>query len=259
MVSVQRRLNSTGRKRITKDRVSIELTPPLDAYSFPSATARVVLDDLGLEPAARVVLEAYFRSSSMRFQCGIVGEIFVPARMVLTEIDRGGAIQFRLLVIAPDNSGRIVASAEGIKPVQRTDTPDREPLLPVRETDLGEELWRVDVDDRNGPWLVINNRIPGLASRLRSEPLIQGLILPHALREVLRNLPSEGEEEGDHDWGDNWRRFLEQIDVPVEADDPSDDEVRSAWVEDAVERFSVLRRFAEVLRNEGILSETRDA
>ncbi len=57
--------------------------------------------------------------------------------------------------------------------------------------------------------LVVNSRFPGLAARLRVEPLVQGLILPHALREVLRNLPAEGEDEKDHDWGDDWRKFLE--------------------------------------------------
>src|SRR6478736_4782518 len=130
MVSVQRRLNSTGRKRITRDRVTIKLTPPLDAFSFPSATAQVNLTQLGLDATARVVLEAYFRSSSMRYPCGTVEALSIPTPMTLTDIDRGGAIQFRLLVIAPDDSGRILASAEGLKPLQKSDSPDRQPLLP---------------------------------------------------------------------------------------------------------------------------------
>ena len=168
MISLQRRLNSTGRKRITRDCVTIELTPPLDTFSFPLAAAKIDLSELDLDPAARVVLEAYFRSSSMRFPCGTVGSVAVPSQLVLTDIDRGGAIQFRLLVIAPDGSGRIVASAEGLKPLQKSETPERQPLLPLRETDLGEELWRVDIDERNGPWLVINSRAPGLAGKLRA-------------------------------------------------------------------------------------------
>lgn len=248
MVSIQRRLNSTGRKRIALDRVTIELTPPLDTFSFPSATAAVNLGELDLAPAARVVLEAYFRSSSMRFPCGTVGETTIPPRLILTDIDRGGAIQFRLLVIAPDDSGRILASAEGIRPLQKSDTSERQPLLPLRETDLGEELWRVDLDDRNGPWLVVNSRVPGLAARLRSDLLVQGLILPHALREVLRRLPAEGEDEGDHDWGDDWRKFLRELDVPVEPDDVTDEESIQNWVDDTVDRFSRLRRFAELVR-----------
>jgi len=256
MVSVQRRLNSTGRKRITRDRVVIELTPPLDTFSFPVATAKINLSGLDLDLAARVVLEAYFRSSSMRFPCGTLGSISIPSRLVLTDIDRGGAIQFRLLVIASDGSGRIVASAEGLKPLQKSDTPDRQPLLPMRETDLGEELWRIDLDERNGPWLVVNSRVPGLAAKLRSDLLVQGLILPRALREVLRHLPPEGEDEEDHDWGDDWRKFLGQLDVAVEPEDSTDEESLQQWVEDAVDRFSRLKRFAELVREASHPSET---
>jgi len=251
MVSVQRRLNSTGRKRISRDRVVIELTPPLDTFSFPSATAEINLTGLDLAPSARVALEAYFRSSSMRFPCGTVGSVAIPSRLILTDVDRGGAIQFRLLVIASDGSGRILASAEGLKPLRKSETPDRQPLLPLRETDLGEELWRVDLDERNGPWLVINSRVPGLAGKLRSDLLIQGLILPHALREVLRHMPSEGEDEEDHDWGDDWRKFLGQLDVAAEPEDPADEESVYQWVEDAVDRFSRLKRFAELVRGAG--------
>jgi hypothetical protein len=250
MVSVQRRLNSTGRKRITRDRVVIELFPPLDTFAFASATAQVNLEGLGLYPSSRVVLEAYFRSSSMRFACGTVMALNVPPRMHLTEIDRGGAIQFRLLVIAADDSGRILASAEGLKPLQNTDGPDRQPLLRLRETDIGEELWRIDLDDRNGPWLVINSRVPGLASQLRSSRLVQGLILPQALRIVLEGLRPESVDEDEEDWGDDWRKFLQQLDMQTEPDDPSDDDSRHDWIEEAVERFCALRKFAELLRVE---------
>jgi hypothetical protein len=98
MVSIQRRLNSTGRKRITRDRVVIELSPPLDTISFPSATATISLAGMDLDQDAPVAMEAYFRSSSMRFPCGTVKAIDTSRRMELTEIDRGGAIQFRLIV-----------------------------------------------------------------------------------------------------------------------------------------------------------------
>ncbi len=250
MVSIQRRLNSTGRKRITRDRVIIELSPPLDTIAFPSATATISLTDLDLDQSASVVLEAYFRSSSMRFRCGTVGAVNIPSRMQLTEIDRGGAIQFRLLVIASDGSGRVLASAEGLKPLQDAKSPERQPLLRLRETDIGDQLWRVDLDDRNGPWLVINSRVPGLASQLRSSVLVQGLILPHALRVVLNGMPSEGVEEEDEDWGDDWRKFLEHLDLPTEPEDPTDDDSRLEWVEEAVEKFCSLRRFAELLRGE---------
>lgn len=89
------------------------------------------------------VLEAYFRSSSMRFPCGTVASIAVPSSMELSEIDRGGAIRFRLLVIDADQTGRIIATADGLRPVRDRNSPDRQSLLPLRETDLGDQLWKV--------------------------------------------------------------------------------------------------------------------
>lgn len=255
MRSLQRRLNSTGRKRIPRDRVLIKLTPPADAFSFPSAEATVNLSGLSLDAKASVVLEAYFRSSSMRFRCGTAEAPRAPKPMMLTEVDRGGAIQFRLLVIAADDSGRILASAEGIRPHQKSDSPDRQPLLTLRETDIGEELWRLDPDTRNGPVLLINSKVPGLAARLRTEPLLQGLIFPHALREVLRGLPAESDAEDDDDWGADWRKFLTELDVSPEPDDPTDEESKEGWVEEAVTRFSSLKRFAELVRGEAMRGE----
>ncbi len=51
-------------------------------------------------------------------------------------------------------------------------------------------------------------------------------------------MPSEGEDEEDHDWGDDWRKFLGQLDVAAEPEDPADEESVYQWVEDAVDRFA---------------------
>lgn len=244
MVSVQRRLNSTGRLRITRDRINLVLEEPTDPNSFPWATATLRLDDLEMPGDASVSLEAYYRSSSMRFPCGTVGKLTVPKQMELTEIDRGGAIRFRLLIIAPDSSGKILASADGLRPTTVGDSQDRQPLLPLRETDLGSQLWKIDVDFRTGPTLVVNNRIPGLAARIRTTPLLQGLVLPHAFRAILQHLSAGGESEEDDYWGANWRKFLDSLGVPPEPEDPTDPDSRLEWVEEAVSQFCDLKDFA---------------
>ena len=242
MASVQRRLNSTGRMRITRDRVNMSIEEP--TIGFPWASASIRLDGLELPREAPVAIEAYYRSSSMRFACGTVAEVLVPARMELTDIDRGGAIRFRVLVIAADGSGQILASAEGLRPAQRGDGPDRQSLLPLRETDLGSELWKIEVDERNGPTLSVNNRVPGLAAEIRSSPLLQGAILPHAFRLILQKLPSVGEDEGDELWGKDWRKFLEELGIMVEAEDRDDPDLLDDWVESAVAAFCELKKFA---------------
>ncbi len=244
MASIQRRFNSTGRARIPRSHIEVKLQEPLDAGGFPVASASIDLTGLDLPPFAAVEIEAYFRSSSMRFPCGTVASIATPPTMELSEIDRGGAVRFRLLVIDADQSGRIIAAADGLRPARERNSPDRQSLLPLRETDLGDQLWKVDVDYRTGPTLLVNGTIPGLASRLREQPLFQGLILPHALRMILAELGrGQGDEEEDI-WRKDWRSFLHGLDVPIEPDDPNDPESIEDWIEHAVDVFSALKNFA---------------
>lgn len=248
MVSVQRRVNSTDRARITRDRVSIVLDSAADSTSFPCVSATIDLAGIDFPPEANVTLEAYYRSSSMRFPCGSVGSVDVPARMELSDIDLGGAIQFRVLVIAPD-SGQILGSAEGLRPAKNGESPDRQPLLPLREINLGYEMWRIEVDPRIGPVLCVNNTVPGLAAQIRSIPLLQGLVLPHAFRMILRELSAEGEEEGDDLWGEPWRKFLKELGVLTELDDSDPDSVDD-WVQLAVTAFCESRDFISRIRIE---------
>jgi hypothetical protein len=258
MTSVQRRLNSTGRLRITRNRVDITLEQHPDLNVTPSARAALQLDGLDVPANARVAIEAYYRTSSMRFECGTVDSLSIPERMVLSDIDKGGAVRFRVLIIAAGGSGRILAAADGLRPSTPGNGADRQPLLPIRETDIGNELWKIEVDYRTGPILLVNNRVTGLAAQIRTVPLLQGLILPHAFRAVLRNLNPSGESDGDDLWGDNWRRFLAELGLAIEADDPNDQDSVEEWVESAVSAFSDLKKFAERVKLFGS-SETPDA
>ena len=117
--------------------------------------------------------------------------------------------------------------------------------MPLRERDLGNELWRIDVEYRTGPVLLVNNRVSGLAAQVRTTPLLQGLILPHAFRAILQILNPAGESDDDDLWGDNWRRFLEGLGVSTEAEDPDDPESVEEWIETAVSMFCDQKQFAD--------------
>jgi len=257
MTSVQRRLNSTGRLRITRNRVDICLEQHPDLNVTPSARASLGLDGLEVPGDSKVAIEAYYRTSSMRFDCGTVNNLAVPERMLLSDIDKGGAVRFRVLVIAADGTGRILAAADGLRPSVTGDGVDRQALLPMRETDIGNELWKIEVDYRTGPVLLVNNRVSGLAAEIRTIPLLQGLILPHAFRAILHNLNPSGESDDDDLWGDNWRRFLAELGLATEAEDPDDQDSVDVWIETAVRAFSDVKEFAERAKLLGI-SEAAD-
>jgi hypothetical protein len=258
MTSVQRRFNSTGRRRLQRNKIDIALEQAPDLNVIPAARASLDLKGLEVPNNAIVAIEAYYRTSSMRFACGTVSNLNIPERMVLSDIDKGGAVRFRVLVIAPDDTGRILAAADGLRPSTPGDGADRQALLPMRETDIGNELWKIEVDYRTGPVLLVNNRVSGLAAQIRTVPLLQGLILPHAFRAILQNLNPSGEENDGDLWGDNWRRFLTDLGVATEVEEPDDADAVEEWIETAVKAFSDVKKFAEHVKLFGN-SEASDA
>src|SRR5581483_8486478 len=148
MPSIQRRVNSTGRLRIKRSLIDIALEQAPELSAVPTARASLKLDGVDVPGDAIVAIEAYYRTSSMRFACGTVSNLHLPERMVLSDIDKGGAVRFRVLVIAADGTGRILAAADGLRPSTPGDGADRQALLPMRETDIGNQLWKIDVDYR---------------------------------------------------------------------------------------------------------------
>ena len=251
MATAKRRINSTGRKRIRRELVEIRLEPPRPLEPLV-ATASVKIDELGFPPDAAVVLESYQRSSGMRFDCGTVGKIAIPDRMLLTDIDASGSVLFRLKVIdGATGSGRILGAADRIRPGGDDDIEGRRSLFPIKERDLGPEVWRVDVDDA-GPVLALNYLVPGFKHRILDSDLLKSVILPAALRVVLERLAADPDvDEGDdEDWRSLWLRYLRET-FGIEDDVAElDQEEKDDWVNNAVKVFCETHGFVGKIRAE---------
>jgi hypothetical protein len=250
MPAAKRRINSTGRKRIMRERVDIRLAPGKPEESF-TAAATLKLDDLGFPGEARVILEAYQRSAGMRIDCGTIANVSVPAVINLNEIDRDGSVLFRLKVVeASAANGKILGSADRIRPAGNDDAEGRRSIFPINECDLGAEVWRVDIDEA-GPVLKLNYRIVGFKSRILENPLIQGIILPAAFRIVLERL-ADGEtadEDDESDWRNEWLRYLkERFGIDDDLPTLKEDE-RAEWVADTIRQFCDAHGFVESIRH----------
>lgn len=242
MSTAKRRLNYTGRKRIKRESIDIrmlenELGEPLQAK------ADLYLDGLGFPPDAKVVIEAYHRSSGMRFDCGTVGELEIPPVLVLEEVDHSGSVLFRVKVIDEESeTGKILGSAERIQPRSDEIEDGRKSLFPVRFRDINAQIWYVDFPDPgSGPELIINRRIPGISQLLQGNALLQGFLLPAALRVVLERLvrqeDSGEDDEAESGWKAEWLEFCaDTLGLPG---DPMEKEKadRDEWVDYAVEAF----------------------
>lgn len=249
MSGAKRRINSTGRKKISQEKIGLHLLAPVPGEPLKAKLA-IDLDSFGLPETAAISVEAYHRSSAMRFDCGTVGAKSIPEVLTLNEIDQAGTVLFRIKVVDSEaQKGKILASADRIRPAIEGEHMGRRSIFPVEYRDLGQEIWRVEIHEESGPVLLLNSRIPALMHRVHENPLVAGALLPAALRVVLSYIAydsSEDDEEGTG-WKSEWLRFCsEDLGVDDDPDDlEDDDDARDKWVDDIVYRYCESRKFVE--------------
>lgn len=253
MSTVKRRINSTGRKRIPRERVSVTLLQVKPDEPL-RASATVRLDGLGFAEGASVVLEAYQRSSAMRFELGTVAAYSVPDPVILHELDPGAVPLFRLKVVDNDGqAGKLLGAAERLRP-DSDDTPDgRESLFPVRFAELHEEVWKLQIDAA-GPCLLLNCRIPVLKAEIQRNPLVSGILLPAALRGVLEQLAGDRYDTDDDEaaWKERWQRYCREELGLAEDPGPLDQEQREEWIDEGVRAFCKSAKFMAKIRKQWV-------
>jgi hypothetical protein len=188
-------------------------------------------------PSARVFIEAYYRTSFMRFDCGSVEAFAPPSDRRLTDID-GTVIHFRVKVVDnATNEHRIVAVADDIVvSEEKPETGGRMPLLPVNFSEsLGQQAWRIAFEPA-GPVLELNNRIDNVKDVARHDAAFFALVYPAAVRQILTQIllveEHDPHEDGD-EWWSLWLRWAGQFAATL----PNDVDEAPFWIDDVVATF----------------------
>ncbi|NMC21376.1 MAG: hypothetical protein GYA33_13270 [Thermogutta sp.] len=235
-----KRVNSTGRRRIGSDRVTIVVHEEQDPRTFD---ATIDLKDFEAPQDAAVVLEATCAGSNTirRYSWGTVGQLLPPEDRTLRDL-HGKNVFFSLKVIdRSERFGRILGLAENIRPSKagpKTAT-GRRGILPVEEADLGDELWKLEFRSED-VFLLVNRRIQGLSGRVSWDASIYSLIYPAIIREILqRALDEQTDDEEDSDrWPVLWLKFARRLHPeglePPESEDVSE---REEWISEVVSAF----------------------
>lgn len=241
-----RKLNFTERAKIARSAVRVTLRREADGVL--AFDPHVSLEAIAAPSGSRVYVEAYHRTSYMRFDCGTVGELVVPADRRLTEID-GSSVRFRIRVVDP--SHRILAVAEDIRVTEREPGDGSEsPLLPVDFIPLDQLSWRVyfDVDT---PVLQLNNSIAGIEKLARDDSLFFALVYPAAVREILTRvlvIEAHDSSEETSEWWDLWLRWASRYtSSPV----PADSEDAPLWIDEVVGAFCCQHRVVDRVNSRG--------
>jgi len=246
-----RKLNFTERAKIPRAAIHIALRRESDGML--AFDPRVDLSSIDAPRDARVYIEAHYRTSYMRFDCGTVAGFVAPDDRRLTEIESNGVVRFRIKVVDnASNERRIVAAADDITVSVESDSAARVSLLPVHFADLGDVPWRIDADGTGLPVLELNNRIDGIERLARNDAGFFALVYPAAVRAILTGIVlTDGYDaaEESEEWWSLWMRWAgELIDAPL----PDDADDRRAWIEDVVAAFCGRHRVLEKMhRTEG--------
>ena len=253
-----KRVNFTGRRRIPRSRIDIEI------YDGQPRTfdAAIDLDEIALPPQAAVFLEAMCAGSNAveRFEFGEVQDIRPPANRELTEIE-GRNVFFTLKVVdRTERFGRILGIAENIRPERagKDTVAGRQGILPIEAVDLGAELWKLDFRE-NHVCLLVNEKIPDMRDRVRSDPLFYAAVYPAVVRQVLAHAIREDAEPDEEDdrWPVMWLQFGRSL-HPARQESPrsnEDPETIDEWVDEVVrvfcEKHALRDKYAAAVKNLG--------
>jgi hypothetical protein len=235
-----KRVNFTGRRRIPRDRVDIEVYDGQPRRFH----ATINLDGFQFLPHAAVVLEATCAGSSAieRFEFGEVENIHAPSDRRLIEI-QGQNVFFSLKVIDRSKRfGRLLGVADHIRPQRagKQTVAGRRGILPLEPAELGQEVWRLEFRDHD-VFLLVNKDIPGLVDRAFSDPLFYSAVYPIVVRHILARAIAEDVdiEEDNDNWPVLWQRFAKNLhpahEDPPKAEDSEED--RNEWIDEVAEAF----------------------
>ncbi len=232
-----RKLNFTERVKIPRS--SVRFTLRRDETGTLVFDPQLSLDDLDVVPSARVFIEAYYRTSFMRFDCGSVDAFAPPDDRRLTDLDRTSLVRFRVKIV--DNTGgdhRIIAVADDLLAFEELpQSAGRFPLLPVNFSDiLGQQAWRIAFE-ATGPVLELNNRIANVQDVAKRDAAFFALVYPAAVRLVLTQILLV-DERGAHDDGDEWWNLWLRWAARFSSTTlPDDAEEAAFWIDEVVAGF----------------------
>lgn len=232
---MNRRLNYTGRVKIrrTDAHVSLRFTKE---QAPPTVDLALDLSRYDFPTDARVRLEARRGLAGQRWEIGTVAthDSSSPAERRLTDVP--DSCQFRVAIVADDDSGRLLGLVDRIRPVL-----PRRSLLPLREVeDLGQEVWRVDFGDSERPELQVNSSIPGISDLVRTDPSFRALVMPSVLRTILTHMlfVESGESNEEDSPLHEWWRFAQGLAPSPEGALPTGVDDRCKWINAVVEAFA---------------------
>lgn len=232
-----KRLNFTNRSKLTRDQANVLVHPGNPATFTAELNLLHLPESAG---SARVFVEAYHRTTRMRFPFGTVAHITPPSLLEsrLTEFPDWKEVSFRVKVTdVGDSPGRIIAWANNIHP-KGPDDDQQNDLVRWKDADLNGLLWDIEFDDK-GPVVLVEKTVGhgSIGQDFRFIAVAYPEILRRSLVQALlvEKIPSDDSEHWFCAWTQGYLKG--QLGLPSVPEDVDDIEPRREWIEQAVNAF----------------------
>jgi hypothetical protein len=190
----------------------------------------------------KVIVWAMSGYSSTKYDMGSVDNVSLDGEKDL-ELLHSDKVVFRVLIVDPKSS-KISASAENVRGRTKDDCVGRDSILPVRIVDsLGDETWKMNLDEDVGPTLFLNKKFIGIEVHIKNNALFQSLIIPYAVRVSVHFLieNDHADSEDTETWQYKWRYFLEGLNSAETMPSSVNDEGFEGWMDDVIKKFTKKR------------------
>lgn len=252
--------NPQNQKKIEKEDIDIASKEKRDSNSV-SLTAKVKLGKLhrdeGVDGNSIVRLHVTSQYREDIYDMGTVAAPFPIAGMDISK--HGSRIRYRVYV-CPSDSPEIIAKSTWAKLIIRENNEGRKSgiLTIVPRDDMDELVWRLDIDDDDGPILFVNNKAP-IKEDIQSSKKVQAYLIPEIIRQVLTKLHEEICEGNDSNWVNEWKRWIESNGYGLPDSDSADDESQKAeWAQEIATRFATDKKMMQQMVDANSYAEEDD-
>lgn len=235
-------VNHTGRINLEQKHYKIEVDP--DSSGVNCFDLQLYLEREKFDPNSKVHVECWIKNVRRRFDFGRVSLLRKPEDTRLDYLPKTGSPQFRVLLIDDsDTLGKILGHA---KSRVGSSGQGASSLLVVKNDDLGEMAWTIEMVAGDRPELVINSRLGNGVEMINKRSDFQALILPAALRMILLNYRIEDNKDEADVVQEQWWSLAEELggELPTETGIDEFD----AWLDNVITGFSMKHEFASAFK-----------
>lgn len=238
------RVNFTGRARIPRHLIDCKIYNESTGSEALVVNCTADLEDYAFPEESGVFLEAYLRARAERIQLEFDGKLATVAEHKLELFLAEDPVLFRLKVAAQSEEvkGLLLGVADQIRPESSIDADSqrRKSLLPVRSESMGQEIWKLSLEeDGDRPVLLINRELT--ARTISKDKVFSSILYPDILRRILfQVLVVDDLSDPDDltDWQDEWVKFAMRIPGVRALQQGSDRQSRLEWIDLCARAFA---------------------